>query len=276
MPGPGLTDAFRRGRERVRLPFLRRASAAFDRLTSELIADRFGASYLLLWECSRGSRRVSEWAQLVDACESAGVRVHVTSHGRTYDPARSRDRRSLSEDAVDSEYETGRLSERVKRALAANAEEAGQPHGRMPYGYRREYELRGSQRVLTGQVPDPAAARVVEEIFARIAGGISLRQIAADLNGRVVPTVTGTPWPECLHRAGALAPVRLRLRSAHSSVSATRGPPPALIGTGGAADGDVVNDSLTLVVSLLSSMSGRVQVCGAHLFSYCSKARSAG
>jgi hypothetical protein len=37
-----------------------------------------------------------------------------------------------------------------------------------------------------------------------------------------------------------------------------------------------VNDSLTLVVSLLSSMSGRVQVCGAHLFSYCSKARSAG
>jgi len=39
-----------------------------------------------------------------------------TTHGRTYDPANPRDRRMLQEDAVDSEYETAKLSMRAKRA----------------------------------------------------------------------------------------------------------------------------------------------------------------
>jgi site-specific DNA recombinase len=60
---------------------------------------------------------------------SAQVKIHVTTHNRTYDPSNGRDRRSLLEDAVDSEYESGKISARLKRAAAANAA-PGKPHGR--------------------------------------------------------------------------------------------------------------------------------------------------
>src|SRR5712692_272344 len=84
-----------------------RARDAFGELSADLRKGRFGADVLVLWESSRGSRKVGEWVTLIEACEAAGVKVHVTTHGRTYDPANARDRRSLLEDAVDSEYESG-------------------------------------------------------------------------------------------------------------------------------------------------------------------------
>jgi hypothetical protein len=37
--------------------------------------------------------------------EQRSMSIFVTTHGRCYDPANGRDRRSLLEDAVDSEYE---------------------------------------------------------------------------------------------------------------------------------------------------------------------------
>src|SRR6266536_5466270 len=95
----------------------------FARLARDLAAGTFGAEILVLWESSRGSRRVGEWASLVDVLEDARVKVHVTTHCRTYDPANARDRRSLMEDAVDSEYDSGKASARIRRAAAATAAE---------------------------------------------------------------------------------------------------------------------------------------------------------
>ncbi|HEU5416821.1 MAG TPA: recombinase family protein, partial [Streptosporangiaceae bacterium] len=63
----------------------------FPRLLADLEAGRFGADVLALWEPSRGSRKVSEWCSLIEACEAAGVRIFVTTHGRLYDPANGRD-----------------------------------------------------------------------------------------------------------------------------------------------------------------------------------------
>jgi DNA invertase Pin-like site-specific DNA recombinase len=87
------------------------------------------------WEASRGSRRLSEWARFIELCEVADVRIHVTTHGRTYDPANARDRRTLQEDGTDSEYESAKTSARARRSTAAAAAK-GQPHGRVPYGSR--------------------------------------------------------------------------------------------------------------------------------------------
>lgn len=52
----------------------------FARLLADLSAGRFGAEVLVLWESSRGSRRVGEWATLVDLLQDAGVKVFVTTH----------------------------------------------------------------------------------------------------------------------------------------------------------------------------------------------------
>jgi site-specific DNA recombinase len=160
----------------------------FARLLSDLEKGRFGADELWLWESSRGSRRVGEWVTLIELCEQQRVNIHVTTHNRTYDPSNGRDRRSLLEDAVDSEYESGKISARLKRAAAANAA-AGKPHGRAPYGYRRRYDEH--TRKMIAQEPDPIEAPVIRELFERIKSGHSLRSIALDWEKRGIRTHTG-------------------------------------------------------------------------------------
>ncbi len=75
----------------------------FDRLMTDLRSGEFGADVLVLWESSRGSRRVLEWVTMLDLLEWQGILVFVTTHGRLYDPANPRDRRGLIDDANDSE-----------------------------------------------------------------------------------------------------------------------------------------------------------------------------
>src|SRR5829696_6936708 len=167
--------------------YSRKAREGFPRLLADLEHGRFGADELWLWESSRGSRKVGEWVTLIELCEQQRVKIHVTTHNRTYDPSNGRDRRSLLEDAVDSEYESGKISQRLRRAAAANAG-AGKPHGRAPYGYRRRYDERTKK--LIAQEPDPIEAPVVRELFERVKSGHSLRSIALDWEARGVRTRT--------------------------------------------------------------------------------------
>jgi site-specific DNA recombinase len=174
----------------------------FEQLIADLEHDRFGGHVLLLWESSRGSRRVGEWVRLIDLCEQRGVYFWVHTHSRVYDPANPRDRRTLLEDAVDSEYESGKTSSRIKRDVAASAVQ-GRPHGRCPYGYRRVYDPH--TRKLIGQEPDPDEAVYVEELFTRVLAGHSVYTIAREWDDRGVRTRSGLRW-----RAEHLRPMLLR------------------------------------------------------------------
>lgn len=158
----------------------------FARLLSDLEAGRFGADVLVLWESSRGSRRVGEWATLVDRLQDAGVKVHVTTAQRTYDCANARDRKNLlEEDAVDAEYASDKASAAILRAAAATAAR-GEPHGRIPYGYSRRYDP--VTRKLIAQEPEPGEAAVVRELFDRLLQGHSLHAIARDFEARGIRT----------------------------------------------------------------------------------------
>jgi DNA invertase Pin-like site-specific DNA recombinase len=183
----------------------------FARLLADLEAGRFGAHILVLWESSRGSRRVGEWATLVDRLEDAGVKVCVTTHGRIYDPSNARDRRSLLEDAVDAEYASDKQSAAIRRAAAADAL-AGKPHGRIPYGYRREYGVIRGKRVILAQPPEPAEAAVVAELFTRLRSGHSLKAIARDFEARGIRTRTGKLFDPQHLRDVALRPLYAGLR----------------------------------------------------------------
>jgi site-specific DNA recombinase len=175
----------------------------FARLLADLEHGRFNADELWLWEPSRGSRRISEWARLIEACEAAGVVIYVTSHRRCYDPANGRDRHTLHEDANDSEYESYKTSERVSRAVLANAE-AGLPHGPTPYGYRRIYDPQ--TRRLVRQEPDPDEAPIVRDMYERFSGGESLYAIAKDLESRGVTTRKGAVFTARLLRDVLMSP----------------------------------------------------------------------
>jgi DNA invertase Pin-like site-specific DNA recombinase len=189
--------------------YSRKVRGGFAELLADLEHGRFGADELVLWESSRGSRKVSEWVELVELCEAQHVRIHVTTHARSYDPGNLRDRRSLLEDAVDSEFESGKISVRAKRAAASNAA-AGKPHGRVPYGYRRRYDEQ--TRKLIAQEPDAVEAPVVRELFDRIKAGHSLRSIALDFQARGVRTRSGKVFVSAHLRVLALTAAYAGLR----------------------------------------------------------------
>lgn len=175
----------------------------FGRLLADLAADEFGADLLVLWESSRGSRQVSEWVRLLELCEQRSVRIFVTTHSRIYDPANPRDRRSLLEDAVDAEYEVGKMSQRIRRSAAANAA-AGRPHGIAPFGLQRLFDATTKQFIT--QEAEPSEAPLVVELFERLAKGHTLKAIAKDWELRGVRTRSGTVWQATHLRRMALNP----------------------------------------------------------------------
>jgi DNA invertase Pin-like site-specific DNA recombinase len=190
--------------------YSRKVRDGFDALIEDLERDRFGAQVLMMWESSRGSRRVGEWVDLLELCEQRSVCIFVTTHGRCYDPSNGRDRRSLLEDAVDSEYESSKISARGRRAAAASAA-LGRPHGRIPYGYRRVFDPQ--TRTLLGQEPEPGEAEVVAELYRRLLQGHSMRAIAKDFQARGIRTRSGRVWRGESLRPLALRPVYAALRA---------------------------------------------------------------
>ncbi len=202
--------------------YSRKTRDDFARLIADLETDQFGAQVLLIWESSRGSRRVGEWVKLLELCEQRSVSIHVVTHHRTYDPANGRDRRSLLEDAVDGEYESSKMSARLRRAVAANAV-AGRPVGRIPFGYRRVFDPQTRQ--LIAQEPEPVEAPVVAELYRRLVAGHSLRAIARDFQERGIRTRSGLMWSPQHLRSVVLSPVYTALR-AHRPGSAGGGRAP--------------------------------------------------
>ncbi|WP_046470671.1 recombinase family protein [Allosalinactinospora lopnorensis] len=186
----------------------------FDRLIADLEHDRFGAHFLVLWESSRGSRKTSEWCRLLELCEERGVRI--LAGGRMYDPADGRDRRSLLEDGIDSEYEAWKTSMRTRRAASAAAA-AGRPHGVAPYGLRPVYDPRSGR--LDNWEIDPEWSPLIRELFTRLRKGHSFKGIAADWKARgIVGKRAGRPLSAQQLRDLALKPAYAGLRIHHGEL----------------------------------------------------------
>lgn len=135
---------------------------------------RFGADVLMLWESSRGSRRVGEWVSFIELCEDKGVRIWVTTHERLYDPANGRDRKALIDDANDSEFESYKTHRRVTRTTPKEAAK-GRPHGQAPYGLKPLYDP-GTGRLVTW-VEDEARSMVPRELFRLLEAGHTFNEI---------------------------------------------------------------------------------------------------
>jgi site-specific DNA recombinase len=148
--------------------------------------DAGDADVLVTWEASRAQRDLAAYASLRDLCERRGVLLSYS--GRTYDMTDADDRFGTGLDALLAERESEQTRKRVLRAVRANADK-GRPHGKLLYGYRREYDP--ATRELIGQVPDPDTAPVVQEAARRVLAGETPYAVAQDFNRRGIPTPTG-------------------------------------------------------------------------------------
>lgn len=167
--------------------FATKARPGFARMLGALDAGE--ADVLLTWESSRAQRDLGTFVELRQALVSRGVLWHYG--GRTFDMSKARDRKETARDALDAEGASDETSERVQRSVRANAA-AGRPHGKLLYGYRREYDP--TTRALVGQHEHPEQAPIVRECAERIASGEALYAVAADLNAREVPAPRSGLW----------------------------------------------------------------------------------
>jgi len=161
--------------------YARKEREGFADLMDDLEAGRFDADLLAIWESSRGTRKTSEMIELAERCAEQNVKIWVQTHERIYDPKNARDRRSLREDASDSEYESDKTSERMRRAMKANAA-VGRPHGKHIYGYQRIYDP--VTRVLLRIEEHPEHGAVVREATQRILAGETYYAVAKSFNER--------------------------------------------------------------------------------------------
>jgi site-specific DNA recombinase len=154
-----------------------KARSHWDTVVAEIQSGAY--DILLTWEASRATRDLAVYADLRDLCAAAGVLWGYS--GTVYDLQARGDRFRTGLDALLSEDESHRTSDRIKRSVRARAQ-AGAPHGKLPYGYRREYDT--TTGALLRQVPNEETAPIVREIYRRVAGGEGLHTIAVDLTRR--------------------------------------------------------------------------------------------
>lgn len=194
-------------------PYATKVREDWPRLLTDLEAAVFDV--LIIWESSRGSRTLSEWAYFLERVRAMGVLIHVVSHERTYDVRRSRDWKILASDGVEAEHASNETSDRVSRLKAALRAE-GRPDGKIPFGWQRHYDP--VTRVLLEQLPDPVEAPVVREVIERLHSGEAMIRIAIDFNRRAeleesdpryVPLRRGRRWRPDHVRRTALNPTHV-------------------------------------------------------------------
>jgi len=173
----------------------------FDRLMVDLQSKEFGepGTVLVLWEVSRLARETGKGVALVDAVELGGYQIHVTSLDRTFNPSNYGDRHSLISGINDAEKEARLLSARTLRGVNSALDD-GKPHGKIPFGYKRDHELIDGRHRAVRQYPDPVEAPLVQELFRRVLGGPgaapeSMRAISLDWERRgIVSREKGVPF----------------------------------------------------------------------------------
>jgi site-specific DNA recombinase len=146
---------------------------------------------LVTWEASRAQRDLTAYATLRDLCVKHEVEWSYS--GRTHDLSSSRGRFDTGLDALLAEREADETSERVRRAMRANATK-GRPHGRRLFGYTRVYDTETGR--LDGQEPHSSEAAVVRRIFDDYLSGQGIRTVARALNDDGITTGTGARWTD--------------------------------------------------------------------------------
>ncbi len=162
----------------------------YTRMMQELATGRLGA--LVVWDVDRLTRTPRELEDVVDLAEQCGVAL--ASVGGEIDLATPQGRLTARIKGSVAKHETEQLTRRIKRKIAERAE-AGAPHGRKAYGWRRE-EIRDEQgrRIGSRDVLDPEQAEVVRQAALAILSGESVRGLAHSLNAAGSVSLNGKPW----------------------------------------------------------------------------------
>ena len=139
---------------------------------------------MLVTDLSRLSRSQGDLSKMIDRLVAKGIRVVGVQDG--YDSSRRGHKLQAGLSGIIGEAFREMVKDRTYAALESRAKR-GKATGGRAYGYR------------DGKV-DKGEAYIVREIFGRFADGASCRTIAAEMNGRRIPS-PGSAWKRTERRA---------------------------------------------------------------------------
>ena len=147
---------------------------------------------LVAYEASRYYRDLEAYVRLRNACMAADWLLCYK--GTVYDLSRTDDRRATAMDAINAEGEADDIRDRNIRTAGRTAE-AGDPHGPLIFGYRREYETVNGQLKCVGQYEDETSGPYVFNSLVHIDQGKSMGALVKWLNSAEdAQRLNGRPW----------------------------------------------------------------------------------
>jgi len=185
--------------------YAKRGRPAYNQLREFVASGACGV--LITWECSRAQRDLEDYVSLRELCRKAGVLWSYS--GRTYDLSRTDDRFTTGLDALLAERESDVTRDRILRTVRSNAVK-GRPHGKLPFGYIREYDP--NTGVLLRQVIHEEQAELIRETARRVLAGESCYSIAEDYNRRGTTPPRGGEWASTQIKRLVINPRNVALR----------------------------------------------------------------
>ena len=201
----------------------------FELLIEQIVAGR--GDVLVIWEISRKERDLAVYVRIRDMCFEVGLNFWLVG-GVLFDLRDKNDRMMLGFQAVQAEWMADSIRDNVLRGIVGAAE-AGRPHGKVTYGYRRVYDQR--TKALLRQEPDIeirravaadgtvtsySHAEVVRDNFTKVAAGVPLSAIENELNARGVPSPQGKAWLRGIIRKQVMNPAYIGKRVLRGEVVA--------------------------------------------------------
>jgi site-specific DNA recombinase len=154
----------------------------FEALLDTIVNDRPAASVrriVVAYEASRYYRNLETYVRLRSACLTANVLLCY--NGQVYDLSRRDDRKTTAMHAVDAEDEAEGIRDRNLRTATIQAEE-GKPHGKLPFGYLREYAIVGGRKRCVRQYEHPEQGPIIVKALQHIDAGRSMNSLVRWLN----------------------------------------------------------------------------------------------
>jgi DNA invertase Pin-like site-specific DNA recombinase len=148
------------------------------------LVDRRAVGAVIVYKLDRLTRNVGDLAVLLERFERCGV--SLVSVSESLDTESAAGRLVLNVMAAVAQWEREAIGERTREALAAKRERF-ERIGTVPYGYK----VADDGRTLEEQ---PEEQRILDQIITLRRRGLSLRQMAAELNRNGYRTRSGAAW----------------------------------------------------------------------------------
>lgn len=175
----------------------------YERMLSDVRTGRIQA--LIVWDVDRLTRTPRELEDIIDLAAAHGLQL--ANVGGDIDLSTPQGKMMARIKGTVARHETDQQSRRMKRRIEQKAL-AGEPHGLIPWGYRRvRTTLEDGQVGPARDVPDPEVAPIIVEAAERFVRGESLRSITLDFDARGIaaPALTDGIQRHCGKCCGAKA-----------------------------------------------------------------------